>query len=62
MLSGSSHFIRFNGKRHPETLGKHEIEAFLSDMATNKNYAASTQNLAFNSIAVDIAKLVAVQY
>ncbi len=43
-------FIRFNGKRHPNTLGKQEIEAFLSDMATNKNYAASTQSLAFNSI------------
>jgi len=43
-------FIRFNGTRHPNTLGKQEIEAFLSDMATNKNYAASTQNLAFNSI------------
>jgi len=43
-------FIRFNGTRHPNTLGKQEVEAFLSDMATNKNYAASTQNLAFNSI------------
>jgi len=43
-------FIRFNGTRHPSELGKQEIEAFLSDMATNKNYAASTQNLAFNSI------------
>ena len=36
--------------RDPETLGKHETEDFLSDMASNKNYAASTQNLAFNSI------------
>ena len=43
-------FIRFNGKRHPNTLGKKEIEAFLSDMAVNKNYAAATQNLAFNAI------------
>ena len=43
-------FIRFNGTRHPSELGKQEIEAFLSDMAINKNYAASTQNLAFNSI------------
>ena len=43
-------FIRFNGTRHPSELGKQEIEAFLSDMATNKNYAASTHNLAFNSI------------
>lgn len=43
-------FIRFNGTRHPNLMGKKEIEAFLSDMAISKNYAASTQNLAFNSI------------
>ncbi len=43
-------FIRFNGKQHPKDLGKQEIEAFLSDMATHKNYAAATQNLAFNAV------------
>lgn len=43
-------FIRFNNKRHPQELGKVEIEAFLSDMAVNKNYAASTQSLAMNAI------------
>jgi len=43
-------FIRFNGRRHPETLGKTEIEAFLSDMAVNKHYAAATQSLALNAI------------
>lgn len=43
-------FIRFHDKRHPKTLGKAEIEAFLSDMAVNKNYAASTQSLALNAI------------
>jgi integron integrase len=43
-------FIRFNGKRHPKELGRTEIEAYLSDMAVNKNYAASTQSLALNSI------------
>ena len=43
-------FIRFNNKRHPQELGKLEIEAFLSDMAVNKNYAASSQSLAMNSI------------
>ena len=43
-------FIRFHDKRHPKTMGKTEIEAFLSDMAVNKNYAASTQNLALNAI------------
>lgn len=43
-------FIRFNAKQHPKDLGKEHIEAFLSDMAVNKNYAASTQNLAMNAI------------
>lgn len=43
-------FIRFNHKRHPAELGKQEIEAFLSDMAVNKNYAASTQSIALNAI------------
>lgn len=43
-------FIRFNGRRHPRELDKAHIEAFLSDMAVNKNYAASTQNLAMNAV------------
>ena len=43
-------FIRFHNKTHPKDLGKRDIEAFLSDMALNKNYAASTQNLAMNAI------------
>ena len=43
-------FIRFHNKQHPKTLGKNHIEAFLSHMAVNKNYAASTQNLALNAI------------
>lgn len=38
-------FIRFSGKRHPKELGRTEIEGFLSDMAVNKNYAASTKVL-----------------
>ncbi len=43
-------FIRFHDRRHPKDLGKVHIEAFLSDMAVNKNYAASTQNVAMNAI------------
>ncbi len=43
-------FIRFNITQHPKLMGRKEIESFLSDMATNKNYAAATQNLAFNAI------------
>lgn len=43
-------FIRFHDKQHPKELGKRDIEAFLSDMALNKNYSASSQNLALNAI------------
>lgn len=37
-------FILFRNKRHPRDMGKMEIEAFLSDLAMNRNVAASTQN------------------
>jgi len=43
-------FIRFHNKQHPKGLSKSHVEAFLSHMAVNKNYAASTQNLALNAI------------
>ena len=43
-------FIRFNQRKHPKDLGKHDIERFLTHMAVNKDYAASTQSLALNAI------------
>lgn len=44
-------FIRFFGaKRHPRDMGKTEIEAFLSHLATHGNVAAATQRLAMNAI------------
>lgn len=43
-------FILFNGKRHPETLGKVEIEAFLSDLAVERNVSAATQNQALSAL------------
>ena len=43
-------FIRFHQMRHPETLGKREVEAYLSHLAVKCNVAASTQNLALSSI------------
>jgi integron integrase len=39
-------FILFHDKRHPRTMSAPEIESFLSDLATEKNVAASTQNQA----------------
>ena len=43
-------FIIFHNKRHPRDMGKAEIEAFLSNLAINRQVAASTQNQAFNSL------------
>jgi len=43
-------YIRFHNKQHPKDLGRAEIEAFLSDLAINRNVTASTQNQAFNAL------------
>lgn len=43
-------YILFHNKRHPKTMGKAEIEAFLSDLVMTRNVAPSTQNQAFNAI------------
>ena len=43
-------FILFHGKRHPESLGATEVEAFLTNLAVERNVAAATQNLAKSSI------------
>jgi hypothetical protein len=40
----------FNGKRHPQDMGKLEIEAFLSNLVLKRNVSSSTQNQAFNAI------------
>lgn len=34
-------FILFHGKRHPEGLGKGEVEAFLTSLAVEHNVAAT---------------------
>ncbi len=36
-------FILFHGKRHPEEMGKSEVEAFLTHLAVTRNVAPSTQ-------------------
>lgn len=43
-------FILYHGKRHPQTMGAPEVEAFLSHLAVNRRVAASTQNQAFNAL------------
>jgi integron integrase len=43
-------FIRFNDTRHPATLGRAEVTAFLSSLAVEGQVAASTQNQAVAAI------------
>lgn len=43
-------FIIFHGRRHPDTMGEHEIEAFLTALATTAKLAASTQNQALAAL------------
>ena len=43
-------FILFHNKRHPLTMGQHEIEAFLTYLAVDCNVAAATQNQALAAI------------
>ena len=42
--------ILFHGKRHPESLGAPDVEAFLTHLAVDRKVAAATQNLAKSSI------------
>lgn len=43
-------FILFHEKRHPATMGKVEVESFLSHLATDRQVAASTQNQAMSAL------------
>jgi integron integrase len=43
-------YILFHDKRHPKEMGEAEIRAYLSDLAVNKNVAASTQNVALAAL------------
>ena len=43
-------FVLFHGKRHPRELGRAEIEAFLTALATGGRVAASTQNQALAAL------------
>jgi integron integrase len=43
-------FILFHGKRHPLTMGRQEIEAFLTDLAVQRHLSAGSQNQALTAI------------
>ncbi len=43
-------FILFHGKRHPDAMGKAEVERFLTHLAVERSVAASSQNQALSAI------------
>jgi hypothetical protein len=43
-------FILFHHKRHPKEMGADEVSQFLSDLAVQRQIAASTQNQALSAI------------
>lgn len=43
-------FVLANGKRHPREMGKREVEAFLTQLATRGGVAAGTQNQALAAL------------
>ncbi len=43
-------YIFFHGKRHPQEMGPHEVEAFLTHLAVAGKVAASTQNQAKSAL------------
>ena len=44
-------YILFHGKRHPQEMGKQEVEQFLTHLAVERNVAASTQNQTLSAIS-----------
>jgi integron integrase len=43
-------FIIFHNKRHPQDMGKSEIETYLTHLAVTRHVSPSTQNQAFNAL------------
>jgi hypothetical protein len=39
-------FIRFHKRKHPESMGSDEVDAWLSHLASNRNVAINTQKTA----------------
>ncbi len=43
-------FIRYSGLRHPKDMGRPEVEAFLTMLATERKVAASTHRQALSAL------------
>ena len=50
MCTGSRRYIRHHGIRHPNTMGRVEVEQFLTHLAVEGRVAASTQNQALGAL------------
>ena len=47
---GIKRYIFFHNKRHPADMGEDEIRSFISDLASKKSVAASTQTVALSAL------------
>ena len=54
-------FILFHGKRHPVSMGKEEVEAFLTHLAVKSGVSASTQNVALASVLFLYIKVLVIE-
>src|SRR5690606_5096317 len=43
-------FIRFHKRKHPESMGPNEVDAWLSHLANKRNVAINTQKTALNAV------------
>ena len=43
-------YILFHNKRHPQEMGRIEIESFLTYLTVNRKVVSSTQNQAFSAL------------
>jgi integron integrase len=49
-IGWAKRYILYHNKRHPQDMGKTEIEQFLTHLATQLNVSPTTQNQAFNAL------------
>ena len=51
-------YIFFHNKQHPEDMRKAEIRAFISELASKKSMAASTQTVALSGYPLCLSLLI----
>lgn len=54
-------FIRWHGLRHPRDMGKAEVEAFLTMIATERKVSSSTHNQALSALLFLYREVLAIQ-